>query len=188
MTSDVHADSVLVTRGKTMILAAIQPSHGFLYEDPNFVAGGVGTVRTNTLYTVPYSLWLMKGRPNTSVSTTAETPLVPVVGKDGTEKHAPLSEAEIVIYWGSGLVGVNIGNASTPDDSANMVYPYLQSDVGTVIYNGSTQNARQFGGGSSVAGKVILDSVNGRYYYQPYNTASITCAIYDMGTTEPDMT
>ena len=185
-TSDVNPNSVLVTRGKYLFLTAIHPEEGYLYEDPLFVPGGGATARTCVFYATYGTSWRMKGRPNASLATGVETPLIPMHGKASSDKHAAASEAELVIYWGAGILGHDTSSAATPDHSSNVIYPYLQSDVGTAVFNTTSGDAR-YSGGSGSSGQVIFDSANSRYYYQPVTTTNFTGFVYDMGATEPDM-
>ena len=182
--SDVNSNSVIVTRGKRVIFAEIAPSEAYLFEDSGWTSSG-NTVRSQFFPMHHGDDQWLHGRcwPQADASSSLESALIPLIGK---ESIGDVGEADTTVFWGSGISTATTNTSTTPGDDTFPVYPYIQSDVGTIVYNSASGSSRYAGLGFS-DGKLILDSTNSRYYLQPINTAGDSVLVFDMGTSEPNL-
>lgn len=185
-TSDQNSNSVIVTRGKRVIYVEIAPSEAYLFEDSGW--GSTGNTPRSQFFPIVQTggLYWLHGRcyPQANAASVLESALIPLIGKQSV---GDVGESDTSVFWGSGISTSQTDTSSTPTNDTFPVYPYLQSDVGTIVYN-NVNGVSRFGGLGNSNGRLILDSTNTRYYLQPIDSADNSVLVFDMGVTEPNLT
>lgn len=177
-TSDLNPNAVLVTRGKYMVFADVAAPLGYHVEDG--VWDGSRSARTCVFPLLAAQYWYQPTcKPWTiSAGNTSEGAMVQAMYPGGKLSV----NDDYVVAWGVGTLAA--GSNNNPASSVSPIYAYMQEDVGQ--FHLASAGPR-YTTSSSSAGSLILDTTSNKYLFQPSVATSGSALVFDMGSTEPDM-
>jgi hypothetical protein len=180
-TSSVNPRAGLMTKGKAVIWWEPGFSAAAHYEFPGWVGTAATCMRSHIFPYTPTNIPWRCGPPDVSTGTSTvenywgPSPGVPATGLNYT--------IQTRIDMGCTFMGYQSSGVATPNTGTELLFGSVGNDIG--FYRAAPCSTTNRNVASSTVGQVALCS--GRYYLMGVGGTGGTSLVWDMGTSEPDM-